>query len=265
MATPRGSEHRDLEQRFRNLEQRLRELAAVALRRPKFEVSAGDLTISGGDLVVDGGDFLLLDTDGSTVFRLGPQEHGDRGVSLSREDGSLALAVRKGFENVPQTIEIRDADGNTLLAEESLGNGLSRPILHIPMQPVQATAAALLCGPYGWEVPCAATSFTTTHQAWYARGNQFGFFRLRIAASDTTTAAEVKVINALSGDHLGAFLAGGWTGVRAAGSTGYTEVTSPALFLPGLPNESGIELAVQVRRTAGAGTLQVALPESRGA
>lgn len=265
MATPSAARHRDIEQRFRDLEAATKALAAAVARRPKFEVSAGDLTISGGDLVVDGGDFLLLDTDGSTVFRLGPQTHGDRGVSIYRETGELAIGVRKAFESSgEQTVEIRDGDGSLIVAEEALGSGLSRPFLHLPFHPVLATPAALQHGPYGPQVPVAVTDWTTTHQAWFARHNQYALLRVRVSASDLTTAGEVRVVNPATGAVLGDFLAGPWTGTRAAGSTSHTEVAPPRLFLPGAPDER-VSVAVQVRRTAGAGTLNVSLPESHGA
>lgn len=265
MATPEAAKHRDLEQRFRDLERRVRDLTSRALQRPKFAVTDGDLTISGGALVVDGGDFLLLDTDGSTVFRLGPQLWGDRGVSIFREDGALAVAVRKAFENSPdQTLEVRDRDGVLLLAEEALGAGLSRPFLHVPMHPVLATPGTLQHGPYGAEVPVATATWTTTHQAWFTRHNQYARFVAQVSASDATTAAEVRVVNADTSEVLGAFLAGAWTGTRAAGGTAHTEVESPAIFLPGAP-EDDVSVALQVRRTAGTGTLQVALPRSQGA
>lgn len=243
-----------------------RQLKALwdAINAMKSERRASATTIGSGGFTVDGGDVVMLDTDGSVLFRLGTQTQGDRGITISREDASLALGVRKVFANTAQVIEIRDADGYPVVAEEPLGNGLSRPILHIPMQPVQVTPSTLQAGPYGWQVPCTSGTFITTHQAWYARGNQYGSFRVRISASDTTTAAEVKVINALNGDHLGPFLAGGWTGVRAVGTVDFVEVVSPALFLPGNPDEHGVTIALQVRRTAGAGTLQVALTESHG-
>lgn len=264
MATPEAAKHRDLEQRFRDLERKVRDLTSRALQRPKFAVTGGDLTVSGGALIVDGGDFLLLDTDGSTVFRLGPQQYGDRGVSIFREDGSLALGVRQAFENVPQTLEMRDEAGYVIVAEEALGSGLSRPFLPVPLQPVRAASGAVNAGPYGWESMAASSTWTTTHQAWYARHNQFALFRFRVAASDTTTAAEIRLINAGNGDHLGQFLAGPWTGVRAAGATGYTEVVTPGgINMPGEPDQA-VQVAVQVRRTDGAGTLTVAVPEARG-
>jgi len=73
MATPRGSEHRDLEQRFRNLESRVRELASAALRRTQFNVTEGDFVVSGGGsaIVQDGGDLVVDDGGDVDVFGTG--------------------------------------------------------------------------------------------------------------------------------------------------------------------------------------------------
>lgn len=222
---------------------------------------AGILGLGGVEVTAD--EVLMRDDNGEVLFSLGPQTHGDRGVSVFRDDGTIALAVRKNFSNTPQVIQISDADGYVILGEESLGNGLARPHLHVPMHPVMATATTLQHGPWGPEVPVTSGTFVTTHQAWWARHNQYGRFNVRIAASDITTSAEVQVINANDGTPLGAFLAGAWTGTRATGSTGYTEVVSPSIFMPSNP-EDRVSVALQVRRSAGAGTLRVALPESHG-
>lgn len=231
------------------------------------ERRASATTIGSGGLVVDGGLVVMLDVDGSEMFRLGPQIFADRGLTIARESGTVAFEMRKTFSNsATQSVYVRDDNGDVLLAEESLGNGLAQPYLPIPLQPVTATATALNTGPWGPEVVVNSATFTSTHQAWFARHNQYGLFRIRIAASDLTTAAEVRVINVATGNPLNAFFQPAWLGTRAAGSTGYTEVVTPGadgLLLPGLVHTE-ISVAVQVRRSAGAGTLSVAVPTSHG-
>lgn len=265
MATPRASEHRDLEQRFRSIESKLRDLATAALRRPKYEVSDGDLTINGGDLVVDGGDFLLLDTDGSTVFRLGPQLHGDRGVSIFREDATPAFTVRKLLAaSSEQNWQLHDNDGNVVASEAVFGSGLERPFLPLPFQPYLAVAGAVNVGPHGHELPVSSGTWTTTHVIRTPRINQFAQWRWQIGASDAATAGEVRVLNESTAAGLTTFGGPEWIGARAAGGTGYTEVVSSPLVLPGL-FLSSMTLAVQTRRTAGTGTLNVALVSARGA
>lgn len=261
MAGFRGGVENDpgwMPRKIRELEEQINAL--------RSERRAAATTIGSGGLIIDGGDLLALDVDGSVVFRLGPQLYDDRGVSIVRENGVSALELRKSFSNsTEQSLVLRDADGAVLIAEESLGAGLGQPFLPIPLQPVTAATTSLNTGPWGFEVTSSAATGTwvSTHQAWYARHNQFGLFRLRVAASDASTAGEVRVINVASGLAIGGFLAGAWTGVRALGATTYTEIVSPGLTLPGTVH-TAISVAVQVRRTAGTGTLTVAVPESRG-
>jgi hypothetical protein len=62
MATPRGAEHRDLEQRFRDIERKVDALTASVLKQRQLQVSAGDFGVSGGGSVVvqDGGSVQVL-------------------------------------------------------------------------------------------------------------------------------------------------------------------------------------------------------------
>jgi hypothetical protein len=82
MATPRGAEHRDLEQRFKNLERTVRHLVSAALRREQLRVSRGDFVVSGGgDVVVqDGGSLRAEYASGRTAAEFGeldPTQVGD--------------------------------------------------------------------------------------------------------------------------------------------------------------------------------------------
>jgi len=265
MATPPAAEHRDLEARFRKIERLVSAVQAAVARRPKFEVSAGDLTISGGDLVVDGGDFLLLDTDGSTVFRLGPQFFGDRGVTINREDGTQALAMAQPFDGYDgQIITLQDRHGNVILQESPFGEGHDAPFLPLPFQPVTPATAAASTGPHGLEVSNASGTFTDVFRWRGARHNPWLRFLFRVKCSDATTAAEVRVVDKATGTALSPFLGSPWTGTRAAGSTTYVSVDPGAgLGAPGNPGDT-VELAVQVRRSAGAGTVVVAVDTATG-
>lgn len=267
MATPEGAKHRDLEQRLRDIEQRLREVALVALRRPKFELSQGDLTVLGGMFVVDGGDFLLLDTDGSTVFRLGPQQFGDRGVTISRQNGQQAVTVRKRFAgSTDQSVAVYGRGGEQLVVEEELGTGFAAPAFPLQVQPLLAASGAVQAGPHGLEVSTTSATFAGTHFTSFLRQNQYLRMTVAVKASDASTAAEVRVVDTATGFVLRPFLADPWVGVRAAGSTGYTilqaGVTVP-LVAPGAVGEL-VRLEVQARRTAGTGTVTVAVPFAQG-
>lgn len=248
-----------INRKFRALEQQIADL--------RSERRASATTIGSGGFVVDGGDVIMLDDDGSVMFRLGAQTHGDRGLTIAREDGTVALELRKTFSNSSsQTLYLYDDQGAAMLTEEPLGNGISRPMLPVPLQPVTAASTALNTGPWGPEVVVDSATFTTTHQAWFARHNHFALFRVQIAASDITTAAEVRVVNAVDQNPLNPFFLVDWLGVRPAGTTGYVEVVTSGLDGLALPGTSHTEISVQVqvRRSAGAGTLTVAVPTAHG-
>lgn len=237
-------------------------------RASSTTIGDGDLRlINGGSLVVDGGDVIMLDTDGSEMFRIGVMTYGDRGVTITRDNGAIAFEMRKTFSNsTSQSVYLRDDQGDILIAEESLGNGIGQPFFDIPMVPVTPTSTSLFTGPWGPEVTVNSATFTSTHQAWFPRTNHYGLFKVRVAASDLTTAGEVRVINAATSSPLNPFFQPAWLGVRAAGSTGYTEVATASddgLILPG-DTHGRISVAVQVRRTAGTGTLTVAVPTAHG-
>lgn len=231
-------------------------------RAAATSIETGDIRLAnGGMLVVDGGDVLMLDTDGDVLFKIGPQAHGDRGVSIYREDGTEALSVRKPLPGFAQRISVFDRNGVGILEEGSLSGGIDKPYLNIPTQPHLATSGPINVGPYGFEIPVTSDTFQTTHVGTWRRHNFLTRWRWRIACSDTTTAAEVRVV--VNGEHLSPYLGTAWTGVRAAGTTTYDEVLSARLDLPGAYLDT-MTAQVQARRSAGTGAVTVALVEARG-
>lgn len=228
----------------------------------------GDLIIrGGGKLVVDGGDFLLLDTDGSTVFRLGPQTYGDRGVTIFREDGTPALAVRKPFANSTQaTLVVFDRVGNRVLSEATFGDGHEEPYLPIPIQPASSTTGTTpTCGPHGWERTTESATFESLFRSQFRRENPYSRWEFALATSDTTTAAEVRVINANTGGVLIGFFQPAWVGSYAGGSTAWQTIAPPyGLSLGGFSYGSQAKLEVQARRTSGAGSVKVAVRLATG-
>lgn len=232
----------------------------------RSERRASATTVGTGNWVIDGGDVVMLDEDGSVLFRLGEQPYGDRGVSIYRADGSLALSTRKRLPGATtQSLELRDDNGNVILSEAEFGTGLDYPWLPLHVQPFAAASSPVQAGPHGLEGPLVTSStFTTTHLDEVPRMNQQSRWRFAVAASDITTAAEVRVIRESTGTALAPAFASPWLGVRAAGSTTYVDVDPGApLVLPGNFGET-VRLLVQVRRTAGAGSLTCAVPFAHG-
>jgi hypothetical protein len=248
----------------RQLQELRRQIEALRSERraAATTISDGDLRLANGAaLVVDGGDVVLLDTDGDVIFRIGQQVHGDRGVTIFRDDGTEALSVRKPLPGFVQRMEMFDRNGTGIFSEGSLAGGIDKPYLNIPTQPHLATSGTISAGPHGFEVPVASGTFQTTHVGTWRRHNYLTRWRWRIACSDATTAAEVRVL--VNGEHLSPYLGTAWTGVRAAGPTDYTEVLSARLDLPGNYLDT-MTAEIQARRTAGTGTVTVALVEARG-
>lgn len=95
MATPRGAEHRDLEQRFRNLERKCADLANRVLMQRKLEVTQGDFVVSGGGNVIvqDGGD-VVVGAGGTLSSQYAAGQLGMRfGPSLSQAPDGQGLEI----------------------------------------------------------------------------------------------------------------------------------------------------------------------------
>jgi len=108
MATPRGAQPRDLEQRFRDLEQRCGDLAARVLGQRKLEVTTGDFAVSGGGgiLVSDGGGVTVAAggilkaeyPNGAVGMTFGPITADplyDLGLVINNDAGGRVFAVAR--------------------------------------------------------------------------------------------------------------------------------------------------------------------------
>lgn len=92
MATPRGAEHRDIEQRLRRIEYQVAAVIGAALRRKQLSVTSGDFTVSGGgSVVVEDGGGIAIGVDGrfTTAYDtglvgvyVGPFSHAGDGHGL---------------------------------------------------------------------------------------------------------------------------------------------------------------------------------------
>lgn len=210
---------------------------------------------------------FMLDHDGSIIFRLGTQQFGDRGVAVFREDATAALTVRKELSNGSQALTMFDGSGNVIFREGLFASGHEEPYLHVPFQPVAAAGgSALTCGPHGIERSTTSGTFVSLYRAQFRRENPFQSFEFAVNLSDTTTAAEIQVINETNGASLAGFLQTGWLGVVAAGTSGWRTVAPPYSLGTSYQWAYGqtAKIAVQARRTAGAGTVTVSVRHSSG-
>jgi hypothetical protein len=127
----------DLLDRIRELERRLRAVEGRANIRPALnQVLNGDVKIG------EGGQLTVTDpTTGVETFRIGqfvPPNDGEFATVIRRRDGSTAISVYNGTENLeePQPLRLLDAQGNVLFADDVLRGGLARPFLQTPWYPV---------------------------------------------------------------------------------------------------------------------------------
>lgn len=249
-----------INRRFQELKREIESLRSER-RAAATSVETGNIRLAnGGSLVVDGGDVVMLDADGSVLFSIGEQEHGDRGVTVYREDGTVAITAAKADPTLPQAVRILDASGNSLLTEWPFGNGAQRPRMVHAIHPVVEPAGWTEWGPH------TATTSATFERAWAGatyKLNPLWGPRLYLWCSDATTAAEVKCVRKDTGATYNLFLGDTALQTVAAGTT------TPTLWAPaGCVLQGGIDAridyAIEARVTAGAGSVNIAVPISVG-
>jgi hypothetical protein len=225
----------------------------------------GSVTIAdGGVLLVDGGDVVMRNAAGVEVFRIGLQPQGDRGLTISREDGSIAIQVRKLFAptDPEQVFQILDRDGNVIAGDAGLsGAGFDAP--HIPLTFIPTN--------YDSSTNAQTTSsgtFVATHEHRGFKQNPFFRPQFMVKCSDGTTAGEIRVYDVTGAGYLIGFFGDIRTCVIPTGTTTYTlfelnyDATAGAgpyreVGIPGAMS-AAIHLEFHVRRTAGAGSITVA-------
>lgn len=214
------------------------------------------------------GTMSMKSADDVEMVRIGDMPYG-RGFELKRDDGTPALRFRKPFSNsTTQAWTLQDRQSQVVVAESDLTPGLGRPHLEHPLQPVAATSGtAVTCGPHGWERQTSSTSWTTLYVYDGKVQNPFLDFKFAALCSDATTAGEIQVIDLNTGSPLPGYFEPAWVGTVPAGTTTYLVVDPPntRITTPGISSVGAyMRLGVQVRRTAGTGSITLAVPQSIG-
>jgi hypothetical protein len=262
-----------INRKFRDIDTALRELRAEK-RLPGSQVAEGtDFSVRGILRVIGAlrlvGDMSLQSEEGVEIVRLGDMPFG-RGMTFVREDGTEAFTFRKSFANsTHQDWSFKDRAGSGVVEENLVGAGLGKPSLEHPFQPVAASSGtAVTCGPWGWERSSTAGTFETLFAYDGKVQNPFLDFKFVAVCSDGTTSGEIQVVDLVTGIPLPGFLSSAsWLGVIPLGTTTQTiidptpdQVTTPI----GAGFGAQMRLGVQVRRTAGAGTITLAVPQAIG-
>lgn len=241
----------------------LRRLRALetAPRLRNSSISDGGLVVrGGGGLTVGGGSAFTVEApDGTEVIRAGLQPNGDYGITMSRQDGTLAARIANPFTGDPggQVVELYDRAGGVLVGDTAFAaSGAGAPSLDHVFVPVVSRV----------EQATASASFTDLYEWRGRKHNAYLRPRFIVRCSDATTAGEVQVVDRLNGDAgLYGFFQPAWVGAVAAGTDTDTELLPPYALL--LPGNVGFDchLVIQGRVTAGAGTLSVSVSGVPGA
>jgi hypothetical protein len=228
-----------INQRLAEMQRQINELRSA--------VTLESAIIEDGDLVVDGGAIKSRDYNGTTLFYLGNIEPNlddgrpQRGMIMRRNDGSVVLGLFDAFPgdgapaNYRQALNWYDRNGNVVVADDTDGGiGLARP--YVPY--------TLTSGADNQNV--TAATFTETHTIAGPRQHPKMTVGISVFTSDGTTAGEVRIV-------AGATVLAGPTVIPAGGS-----IAPAYVFTLPAASHMGLEyLAIQARRTAGAGNIIV--------
>lgn len=217
------------------------------------QVLTGSLTVAG--------EVTVLDEDGSVLFKIGTQEHGDRGIALFRDDGSRALVVKRTFSAADsrQALRFYDADGRITGGDSILSfAGFDAPHVPIPFTPVDVASSA-------HAQATSSATFVPLFEHYGYRQNPGLQLKVKAWCSNGTTSADIQVWDVLGGVYLETY-----EGLPPAtvinvptGTTTPTVFTFDSSVLPGQMSDP-MRLEIHAKVTAGAGSVSVAVLQSFG-
>lgn len=224
-------EEHDMVSQMRELVRRVEDLEKGA--------GIGSTSIDSGDLSIRGGSFSVGEVPAVYMGPLGYGADTGTGWQFRREDGTVAFALT-GDDIDHQFFELRDSAANVIVADDADANqGMARPYLNIHLHE------------HGNIVPTITTTSTSFTPLWAARFlKQHPYVQMDILcrASDGSTSGQIQIFNTN-------------TGLVIAGPTNitlgfYDTISLGPAQVAGLHMET-IELEIQVKRTAGAGTIGI--------
>lgn len=209
------------------------------IKRLEREVAALRRGITLNGAVLSQGALEVRTDDGQVIVRLGRFEQDGQtvhGIAVYRHDGSLQAWL---WDTTAEDGggSLRDASGNVLFADDTSGNGLARP--QVPLTFTSATSTA----------PTDTTtsgSFTDLQYAKYRPQHPRLAVTVLARSSDGSTTGELQVLVG------GVALAAAQTVTAGMfGSLTFGPATLPGAYSHLTP----VDVVVQGRRTAGAGTI----------
>lgn len=225
-------------------------------------VEAGSWEIpTGAHLYVNGGDVSIYDQSNNLLMSYATFPLGDRNVSLFRADGTPALVIQStATAGAAQTLLLFDKSGRVIGGDaQDNASGIDAPYLPIRFEPTDLTSGA--------------RQQSTTSTSFVALFEHYGYFQngglplsVKAWASDGSTSATVQLYDAINGLYLGALAAPSTpqTILMPTATTAATLFASAAPFALNGSMGDDLQLEIHVKRTAGAGTVNVAVARSIG-
>jgi hypothetical protein len=249
----------------RQQRQMVRQANSSAFARSGTSVTAEGVTTTDGTWDLNGdlnvsGEFSTLDTDGSVLLKSGTQEFGDRGFAAFRDDGTPAIVVKRVFSgDLQQSMQFYDPSGQTIGGESILSpNGFDAPHIPIPFTPSDVTLNT-------YARTTSSTTFVPLFEHYGYRQNPALHLKVKAWCSDATTTADIQVWNVIGGVYLDTFLGSPPPSVIQIplATTVPTVFESESMMLPGSMS-TDMQLEIHVKRTAGAGSVSLAVLRSIG-
>ncbi|MEK9521466.1 hypothetical protein MIU24_19030 [Streptomyces venezuelae] len=223
----------DILDRIRTLESRLRLLEGRAQIRPAMD------QIHSGDVVVgEGGALSVLDpSNGHTTFRVGElfASTNEFGTWIRRDDGTTAFNVARtplADPSQAQAVRMMDAAGNEIVSEETVSpeGGLARPYLPLPIPQDENTAT--------WPGTAATTWTTVARSRGIVQHPRLWVYAVMTRPAGVTAQMQLLV------DGTPAIVGAANANLTGAGN------------VPGYSFSKAVEFELQVRLTAGTGTVR---------
>lgn len=186
---------------------------------------------------------------GYPAVLLGPLPTGDVGLELRRQDGTLALRVGASGIGASRTdVGIYDKSGGLIFGDSaSVPDGIGRPSLSWPLLPADGADAR----------STTSGTFVTVFNAVGRKSNAAVELRFWGSCSDGTTAGEVRLVDFSDVPLLDLAGAAQVPTPIPAGTTSPALLVTDPCRIAGEPYDTSLYVRVQVRRTAGAGTVTV--------
>lgn len=222
------------------------------IKKLQDRIDRMDLSLRAASTVIDTGTFRVVDpTTGVALLNIGLLPNGDYGIELFRDDGSIALRVGRAFaEDTAQMLRLFNRSGDSIGGDQFL-NPEGATIPGVIMEPVKAseyTAVGVTSG-----------TFIDTHIFRGAYVCAQPVVKITAICSDGTTSGEFRLADSAGASLTGFFGATVTPKVIPTGTTVETNFENdqdPNYFYTLNTNDEYI-VKLQVRRTAGAGTVSV--------